>query len=295
VAGVTVVALLAVVAAPSGAARGATVGRAGPLPQYVALGDSYASGPVIAPQLSDPAGCLRSGRDYPHLVAQAVGLQLTDATCGGATTADLTDPQTITGGLVGPQIDAVQPHTALVTLTVGGDDLGFSSIIMNCLALTPFGPTKVGLTCRSHYEAGGTNQLATLLAGAAARLGDTLQRIHAIAHRARVFVVGYPAILPASGDGCWPQMPFTLTDANYLRSTELALNAMLARVAQANGAAYVDTYTPSEAHSACQSEAARWIEPVIPSQPAAPVHPNAAGEAGMAGLVAQAIRADAVL
>jgi len=126
VAAVTVVALLAAVAAPSGAVRRATVGRAGPLPEYVALGDSYASGPVIAPQLADPAGCLRSGRDYPHLVAQAIGLQLTDATCGGATTTDMTGPQTIADGLVGPQIDAVQPHTALVTLTVGGDDLGFS-------------------------------------------------------------------------------------------------------------------------------------------------------------------------
>jgi hypothetical protein len=294
-AAVGVVALLVVVATPSGALRRATIGRAGPPAQYVALGDSYASGPVIAPQLVDPAGCLRSARDYPHLVAQALGLALTDATCGGATTADMTGSQTITGGQYGPQIDAVGPRTAVVTLTVGGDDLGFSDLIKNCLALTPFGPTSVGLTCRDHYDPGGHDQLTTLLDGAASRLSTTLERIHQVAPRARVFVVGYPAILPATGDGCWPVMPFTLTDADYLRSTELSLNAMLAQVAGANRAAYVDTYTPSESHNACQSAGQRWIEPVIPTQPAAPVHPNAAGEAGLAAIVAQAIRSDTVL
>ena len=292
---VSVIALLAVVAAPSGAVRRATIGRAGPPAQYVALGDSYASGPVIAPQLGDPAGCLRSARNYPHLVAQALGLALTDATCGGATTSDMTGAETIAGGQYGPQINAIGRRAAVVTVTVGGDDLGFSDLIKNCLALTPFGPTSVGLTCRDHYDPDGNDQLTALLAGAASRLATTLQRIHQMAYRARIFVVGYPAILPATGDGCWPVMPFTLTDANYLRSTELSLNAMLAQVAGANRAAYVDTYTPSESHNACQSAGQRWIEPVIPTQPAAPVHPNAAGEAGLAAIVTQAIRTDALL
>lgn len=190
-------------------------------------------------------------------------------------------------------MEGVDRHTSVVTITIGGNDLGFSSIIRNCLALTPLGPTSVGLDCRSHYLSGGTDLLAAHLASASAGLGDAIELVHAAAPKARVFVVGYPAILPATG-GCWPAMPLTGGDVSYLRSTEEGLNAMLARVAAANGAAYVDTYAASASHNACGSDAGRWIEPVIADQ-AVPVHPNATGESGLAALVGAALRADRVL
>jgi hypothetical protein len=53
---------------------------------------------------------------------------------------------------------------------------------------------------------------------------------------------------------------------------------------------YVDTYTPSEGHDACSAKATRWIEPLIPSSPAAAVHPNERGERGMADAVLRAVR-----
>jgi hypothetical protein len=64
---------------------------------------------------------------------------------------------------------------------------------------------------------------------------------------------------------------------------------MLRQDAQAASDGYVDTYTPSEGHDACSSPAGRWIEPLLPSSPAAPLHPNALGEQGMADAVMQAI------
>jgi len=256
---------------------------------YVALGDSYASAPVIPTQLS-PTGCDRSSSNYPHLVAAALGLSLTDVTCGGATTADMTGAQQLAGGGTNPaQLEAVNASTSLVTLTVGGDDLGFSSILENCLAYTPLGPTSVGWTCRSHYDAGGVDSLATAISVTGPKLVGVLAQIHALAPRARVLVVGYPAILPPTGAGCWPRMPFTLTDAAYLRSVEVDLNAMLASVAARNGATYVDTYDPSTTHNACAPESTRWVEPVLP-EGAAPVHPNAAGEAAMASMVEASLR-----
>jgi hypothetical protein len=104
-----------------------------------------------------------------------------------------------------------------------------------------------------------------------------------------VFVVGYPAILPNTGNGCWPQMPLVNSDVPYLRAKERQLNAMLQTAANRYGATYVDTYTPSVNHSACASESSRWVEPIVPAAWAAPVHPNANGEAAMAALLQAAI------
>ena len=63
--------------------------------------------------------------------------------------------------------------------------------------------------------------------------------------------------------------------------------------AQANGAVYVDVYTPSIGRDACAAASTRWVEPLVPANAAAPVHPNARGMDGMAAAVAAAIRAHA--
>src|SRR5215475_9734816 len=61
---------------------------------YVALGDSYAAGPLIPNQLS-PLGCLKSDHNYAHLATSTLGLTLADASCSGATTADMTQTQEV--------------------------------------------------------------------------------------------------------------------------------------------------------------------------------------------------------
>jgi hypothetical protein len=113
-----------------------------------------------------------------------------------------------------------------------------------------------------------------------------LDAVHARSPQARVLVVGYPAIMPDTGSGCWPSMPIAFNDVAYLRAKEKELNAMLAAQAAAHGATYVDTYTPSIGHDVCTSSSVRWVEPIIPGNTAAPVHPNARGMAGMAAAVA---------
>ena len=78
----------------------------------------------------------------------------------------------------------------------------------------------------------------------------------------------------------------------YLRNTHKALNAMLAQQAAANGAVYVDVYTPSIGRDACRGSGTRWVEPLIPGNAAAPVHPNARGMDGTAAVVVGAINAN---
>ena len=93
--------------------------------RYVALGSSFAAGPGIDPILDERAG--RSASNYPNLVARELGLDLADVTCSGATTEDLLrTPQRVGRRRhVPPQVEAVGSDTDLVTITVGGNDIGY--------------------------------------------------------------------------------------------------------------------------------------------------------------------------
>ena len=178
------------------------------------------------------------------------------------------------------QITAVTAATALVTVGIGGNDIGFSSIISNCAEDSLSNP--FGTPCRDRYTAGGTDQLRARITATAPKVAAVLQAIHADAPNARVVVLGYIAILPDTGFGCWPTVPIAFGDVPYLRGVHKALNSMLASTAAANGAKYVDAYTPSIGRDACKSSSMRWVEGLIPDNSAAPFHPNAAGEQGMA-------------
>jgi hypothetical protein len=254
-------------------------------PNYVALGDSYTAGPSIADQTLEPSGCLRSTHDYAHVLAPSFApAALRDVSCSGATTADMTNPQSVDGGTNPPQLDAVDADTTIVTLGIGGNDLGFSDILAECASILPFGSR-----CRDHYDSGGNDQLAARLSTIAPGIASVLNAIHDRAPHAKVYVVGYPAILPNHGGGCWPRMPLSPADVRYLRQTERNLNAMLQAQADANKATFVDTYSASADFNACTSHTVRWIDPLINLTHGAPVHPNARGEAGMAAVLRAAI------
>ena len=255
--------------------------------KYVSLGDSYVAGPLIPDQSGGL--CLRSDRDYPSLTAAAIGSSaLVDASCSGATTVDMAQPQSDAGIVVNaPQLSAVTGDARLVSLGIGGNDIGFVDIILTCAGLSLTSP--FGDPCTAHYTSGGTDQLAALINATEPKVAAVLQAIHQRAPQARVLVVGYPDILPEHNNGCWPLQPIAYGDVSYLRATEKRLNSMLATAAAQNGAQYVDTYTPSIGHDVCQAANVKWIEGVVPLAPAAPMHPNAKGEAAMARAVESAL------
>ena len=185
-----------------------------------------------------------------------------------------------------PQLDALDATTSVVTLGIGGNDIGFSGIIEECATGNPF-----ATPCRDTYLAGGVDQISQRITATAPKVGSVLADIRARSPQAVTFVVGYPAILPNSGAGCWPKMPIGWGDVSYLRDKTKELNTMLSAQAAANGARYVDVYTPSIGKDACTSSSTRWVEPIVPATWAAPVHPNARGMQGMGGVTLAAIRA----
>lgn len=259
---------------------------------YVALGDSYASGYGLKPFGNKPAlGCYQAEHDYPHQVAATLGLTLDDRTCAGASTANVTDtPQsTDTGAGTAPvQADALRPDTDIVTISIGGNDLGFTDVIQNCIASADDGPLFFDINgasythCRDYYApvVNGVEQdkLGAIIRDTLApRLSHMFDVISQRAPKAKVFVVGYPTIAPDTSHaphGCFSSIfgdsgfeppfptnsfPFTSADTAYIHREEVTLDDTLASATRAHGFTYVPTLDASAAHSACAPAADAWI------------------------------------
>jgi lysophospholipase L1-like esterase len=255
--------------------------------EYVSLGDSYTAGPLIPLQIP-PFGCLKSNNNYSHLASRELGLALTDPSCSGAETEDMTNPQDVDpDGPNPPQFDSLTRKTRIVTIQIGGNDIGFSSIAEDCTSTSP-----EGTPCQDRYVHDGRDEISERIQATAPLVAAVIQGIHARSPKARVLFVNYAAILPDSGPGCWPQMPITEGDVPYVRAKHKELNAMLAAQARANGAELIDWYAASIAgigHDACKPPVIRWVEPAVPVNAAAPIHPNLGGMMGASDLLVAAL------
>ena len=270
-----VLATVIVAAVFAGAAQGA--------PRYTALGDSYAAGPLIPLPLS-PFGCLKSSNNYGRIAQRTLAYaEYRDATCSGAQTEDMENAQNVSPGPNPPQFNSLSGENELVTVQVGGNDIGFSSLAEDCVSLLPFGSP-----CRDQYVSGGQDEISRRIDETAPKVAGAIQGIHARSPAAQVLVVNYAAIFPHTGSGCYPKMPVARGDVAWLRSKQVELNTMLASQAAANGAGVVDVYSASVGRSACASSGTRWVEPYIPATAAAPLHPNLRGMQAMARMVVDA-------
>ncbi|MCW2988087.1 MAG: putative secreted hydrolase [Solirubrobacterales bacterium] len=268
---------VALIAAILALALAAQVAPAASSPlRYVALGDSYsAASGVLPPDLSAPPQCLRSVLNYPHVIAGTTGAQLTDVTCGAAETKDFFTSQSPG---VAPQLDAVQKDTQLVTMTIGGNDSGvFINTVLSCgtAGLSTLGQ---GSPCKDRYGSSFEDTIRTTTYPA---LVQSLKAVRAKAPKAKVAILGYPWIMPASV-GCFDKMPIAQGDVPYVRGIQATLNDAVRRAAAATGARYVNLNTVSNGHDACQPIGVRWVEPVLQGTNPVIVHPNALGESEMA-------------
>jgi lysophospholipase L1-like esterase len=277
---------------------------------YVALGDSYAAGFGNSPGTGKPvAACGQAVSNYPHQIATALSLKLVDESCAGAVAANVVSAGQVLGKrTVPPQSQALGPDTRVVTITIGGNDLGFFDTMSSCLAVTPKGPllTTGKANCRANLVTGGVDSLAKRITDVVStRLTKTFTAIKADAPNAKVFVVGYPAIMPDAANtpptGCFTgsfsgtisamnlknAYPFTDTDVRYLHSVQVDLDRTTGDVARAAGFSYISVLAGSEAHTPCGTTP--WIYPIalrsknfaFTLQPGA-LHPNALGETYLA-------------
>jgi len=252
--------------------------------EYVALGDSYTSAPLVPP--TDMSSiCLRSSVNYPALVAEAMpGTELTDVSCSGAQTANVTASQTgQLGSTVPPQIQAVRRSTDLVTIGLGGNDEHlFAGVLGQCMQLGRSDPD--GSPCREAFAAGDLEETFRRIHGNVAGVVRTVQKK---APGARVLVVGYPHIVPASGT-C-NLLPLAAGDYRFVESVTQGLNDAVRAGATDAGAEYVDLWERTAGHDICAADP--WINGRITSADTAlAYHPLAAEQRAAAEAVLEQIR-----
>ncbi len=218
--------------------EGVTIPSQPPAAKYVAMGDSFSSGEGNSPfevgtDVSEGSGenkCHRSPEAYPRLLDEDSELELGlmhFVACSGATTANVLHGGSSNGSWTDPpQVDALSEDTEVVTITIGGNDIGFGEFAEECV----FG------TCDSESEAFINSQeeleiLPIKITGFESEPNGVLDVIHKKAPSAHVYVIGYPQIVPSvMPEGC----PSINTEAEYetIRNIVTELNEVVKNATQ---------------------------------------------------------------
>ena len=221
-------------------------------PSYVALGDSYSSGVGTRSYISDGTSCQRSTYAYPSLIAAARGYALNFRACSGARIPDVTSTP----------LGALSSTTGYVTISVGGNDAGFSSVITECAQPGWMSDCNAAIDRAQAYI---DNQLPGALA-------TLYAAIRSRASNATVVVVGYPRIF--NGEDCNAGTWFSPAEETRLNATADLLNSKLSSAAAARGFSFANPTSRFVGHAVCDD--VEWINglsnPVSESY-----HPNRAG------------------
>lgn len=306
---------------------------------YVALGDSYAAGTGASARIAHDATCHRSLFDYAgqikdvldiksiRVYASTMDARLEIFACNGAVTGNIVPG--LSGSQRQPHMDAWDSSVAmgvsdgtnqavapdyqvnmlaavaakapvdLVTLSIGGNDAGFSSVVHDC-AYGANGCTS-GSSLTS-YEAG----IAARINALSSRLTVVYDAVRANSGQAKVQVVGYPHIFPTAGATNCASVPLVALQTN-LDGPKMAmlnrltddLDSVIAAAVTADneklGATieFNDTRSTFGGHDACAGGAA-WIVQINPTltttypfvtSDSSSLHPNDAGWTAEAGFL----------
>ena len=232
---------------------------------YVSLGSSMASGFGIANQ--SPT-CGRSDKSYAAIIAAKYGLQLVDVSCGGAIVPNVTDtPQ----GTNPPQLDAVTADTKLITIGLGGNDIGYNGTALAC-----GDPTTI---CTAPPT------LAADEAALPGKLDAMLAAVKAKAPKATIVVVTYPREFPKAN--C-PALSMTDAELAVLQQMGTTVEQSLVAAAKKAKVRIADPYVLPGDHTACAAASTRWAAGLDVTDGFA-YHPTALGHQKMAALITKTL------
>ena len=241
---------------------------------YVAMGSSFAAGPGITTvEPGSPQRCARSVDNYAHQLARRRGFSLTDASCSGAVTANLL----AAWDELPAQLDALRSDTRLVTVTVGGNDLGYMTGLTaaSCLGLAEPG-TPATSTCRHAIV---PDEVA--YASVASRLQQVAAEVRRRSPQAQLVFVDYATVLPNSRRCA--AMPLSDEDATISLAIDARLRKLTAAVALENGASLLRAGEVTREHHVCAADP--WMNGYVKPDPARRVavyHPTQAGMTAVA-------------
>lgn len=274
--------------------------------EYVGMGDSYASGlggggPYLP---GTEGGCSRATSGYIEHIAIDYGLSLRFAACAGATIKDLWEGKSA-------QLNELGPRTRYVTLSIGGNDVGFSSVIKSCVGGiisqggkgcaakdTPAANTalewlRYGREPGTYKLPGGHGSIKTHLRTPG--LAELYEAIHVQAPEAQIVAVGYPHLLEGARQpvvDCqvgkilgFDKLTINSADVEWINSETDSVDNLIrdsaATAASVTGAdiRFADPRNAFAGHGVCDTEA-DYINPalgsVIPTGES--FHPNRAGQ-----------------
>lgn len=221
-------------------------------PEYVALGDSYSAG-VGSGSYDDASGdCYRSSKAYPALWAKThTPSGFSFLACSGAGTSDV----------ISSQLGTLSASTSLVSLSVGGNDLGFTDVMTTCVLYS-------NTMCRDRIDTARAFMTGTL----PAKLDAVYEAIRAKAPSARVVVLGYPRFYQLGTPLC---LGLSETKRTAINDAVDLLDSVIEKRAVDHGFAFGDVRDAFTGHGLCSGSA--WLHslavPVINSY-----HPTAAGQ-----------------
>lgn len=219
---------------------------------YVALGDSYSSGVGAGSYLSDSGDCRRSTKSYPYLWAAANSpSSFAFVACSGATTSSVASGQ----------LGSLSSSTSLVSVTAGGNDVGFADVMQDCV-----------LSGEAACIAGVNTAVGQMNSTLPSRLGSLYASIHSKAPQAHVVVLGYPRFYKISGS-CIAGL--TEKERTAINNASDVLNGVIAKQAANAGFTFSSVVDAFTGHELCSGDA--WIHSVtIPVYNS--YHPKAVGQ-----------------
>jgi lysophospholipase L1-like esterase len=242
--------------ATAGPASAATlIGEAAPV-NYVALGDSYSSGLGAGDIVSSSGSCDRSSVAYPQLWANAhAPASFAFVACSGATTSSV----------VSTQLGALSAATTLVSITIGGNDVGFESVMETCVLHSTS-------TCVSAVNTA-EGEVASQLPG---ELDSVLAAIASHAPSAKVVVLDYPQLYDLSHSGFC--IGLSTTDRTDLNQAASLLDGQIQAAAARHGDTFGDVRAVFTGHQNCDGSSS-WLHAVNILDISESYHPTAAGQA----------------
>ncbi|MFC6985878.1 SGNH/GDSL hydrolase family protein [Streptomyces cirratus] len=220
---------------------------------YVALGDSYSSGVGSGNYDSGSGDCKRTSRAYPALWAAAHSPQTFSFTaCSGARTGD------VLSGQLGP----LNSGTDLVSITIGGNDAGFSDVMTTCVLQSES-------TCVSRVNQAKAYVDSTL----PGQLDQVYNAISARAPAAHVVVLGYPRFYQLNGS-CVAGL--SEGERSAINGAADYLNAAIAKRAANHGFTFASVTSAFTGHEICSGSA--WLHSLNWANIGESYHPTATGQ-----------------
>ena len=258
-----------------------------------ALGSSFAAGPGIKPQIDTTAR--RSGNNYPSLISRSLNAKLTDLSSSGATLLNvLNEPQQFLLSKSPPQLEGLPRDADIVTLTAGGNDMGYSGGMIMEAAKAEIKDTEVlgGIMEMMGLDEKSSNVTGISSSEVKDRFLKVIDRVHELAPKAKIYLVEYLSVFD-SGTVKGPEQPLEHDRVQHYigMARDLSRAYRDAAAARKEFVEVVPISEVSEGHGVGSREP--WMVGFTAKmflEGGAPFHPNAEGHVAVAREVERRIK-----